>query len=115
MNLLVNYVCLSACFFVCLYRNNIKIAKPIGPKLFVATQLTIGKVHGWSKFDDFVQKKFLAFFFENAPILIEKSAKKRVLQLWRKTGYLKSNSKTLKLLLQKEILLLQCLSSANPT
>ena len=41
-------VCLFVCLSVCLYPINVKTAEPIGPKFFVGSRVTPGKVYGWS-------------------------------------------------------------------
>ena len=54
-------VCLSVwvswCLFVCLYPINVKMAEPIGPKFFVGSRVTPGKVYGWSNFQKFASIK----------------------------------------------------------
>ena len=73
--LYINLACLSVCLSVCLYPINFKTAEPIGPKFFVGTCMTPGKVYGWKfasikiwflkmlKIHDFIMKsaKFLVF------------------------------------------------------
>ena len=39
-------VCLSVCPSVCLYPINVETAEPIGPKFFVGSRVTPGKVYG---------------------------------------------------------------------
>ena len=38
-------LCLSVCLSVCLYSINVKTAEPIGPKIFVGSRVTPGKVY----------------------------------------------------------------------
>ena len=49
--LYINLACLSVwvsvCLSVCLYPINFKTAELIGPKFFVGTCMTPGKVYGW--------------------------------------------------------------------
>ena len=45
------------CLSVCLYPINIKTAEPIGPKFFVWSRVTPGKVFRWSNFQKFVSNK----------------------------------------------------------
>ena len=52
-NFYINLACLSwwvfGCLFVCFYvSNNVKTAKPIGPKFCVGHHVTPGKVYDWS-------------------------------------------------------------------
>ena len=56
-NLYINLACLSVCLFVCLYPINIKTAEPIGPKFFVGSRGTPGKVYGGSIFKKFASIK----------------------------------------------------------
>ena len=53
INLACVSVCLFVCLFVCLYPINVKTAEPIGPKFFVGSRVTPGKVYGWSNFQKF--------------------------------------------------------------
>ena len=48
---------LSGCLFVCLYSINVKTAEPIGPKFFVGSRVTLGKVFEWSNFQKFASIK----------------------------------------------------------
>ena len=52
-NLYINLACLS----VCLYPINVKTAEPIGPKFFVGSRVTPGKVYGSSNFQKFASIK----------------------------------------------------------
>ena len=47
---------LSVCLFVS-NKINVKTAKPIGPKFFVGSRVTPGKVYGWSNFQKFASIK----------------------------------------------------------
>ena len=56
-NLSINLVCLGGCLFVCLYPINVKTAEPIGPKPFLRSRVTPGRVYGWSNFQIFASIK----------------------------------------------------------
>ena len=61
---------LSGWVFVCLYPINVKTAEPIGPKFFVGSRETPGKVYNFQKFAS-IKIRFLKIlkiheiFFEN--------------------------------------------------
>ena len=69
----INLACLSICLSVCLYPINVITAEPIGPKFFVGSRVTLGKVYGGSNFQKFasIKIRFLKIlkitksFFEN--------------------------------------------------
>ena len=48
---------IKKCLSVCLYPRNVKTAEPIGPKFFVGSRVTPGKVYGWSNFQKFASIK----------------------------------------------------------
>ena len=54
-------VCLFVCLFVCLYPINVKTAEPIGPKFFVGSHVTPGKIYESSKLKKISVKKIFIF------------------------------------------------------
>ena len=63
-HLYINLACLFVCLFVCLYTINVKTAKPIGPKFFVGSRVTPGKIYEWSYaavFDKLFQRHLKLF------------------------------------------------------
>ena len=61
---------------VCLYLKNVKTVEPIGPKFFVVTHMTPGKIKEKSNLKKYCQEKMSTFIiFENTRIYTEKSAK----------------------------------------